>query len=112
MASGGAATMNTASHEPGRRFNGAATGRASDPTLLGVSALRFAASATLTLACCESMPKMDGMEMPGGWPMSVMWMHAGPDMARPMGFADQSTFDRVPVKLIFKFLRNFGLRFP
>ena len=39
----------------------------------GVSALAFAASVTVTILWCGSMPSM-GMAMPGGWTMSMAWM--------------------------------------
>jgi predicted metal-binding membrane protein len=41
---------------------------------VGVSALLFAGSATLTIAWCTSMAAMGGMPMPGGWTMSMAWM--------------------------------------
>src|SRR6185369_2605809 len=41
--------------------------------LIGV-ALLFVSSATLTLAWCGSMSSMPGMDMPGGWTMSMAWM--------------------------------------
>jgi len=50
------------------------TGRASQQAFLGVSALLFAASATLTIVWGASMAAMGGMEMPGGWTMSMAWM--------------------------------------
>ncbi|HUQ09220.1 MAG TPA: DUF2182 domain-containing protein [Steroidobacteraceae bacterium] len=37
-------------------------------------ALVFAASAAITVAWCGSMSGMPGMEMPGGWTMSMAWM--------------------------------------
>jgi len=40
----------------------------------GISALLFAASATLTIAWCTSMSSMGRMPMPGGWTMSMAWM--------------------------------------
>jgi predicted metal-binding membrane protein len=40
----------------------------------GISALLFAASATLTIVWCASMSAMTGMPMPGGWTMSMAWM--------------------------------------
>ena len=40
----------------------------------GVMAIVFAASAAMTIAWCTSMSAMGGMEMPGGWAMSMMWM--------------------------------------
>jgi predicted metal-binding membrane protein len=42
---------------------------------VGVSALLFAASTTLTIVWCASMSTM-GMPMPGGWTMSMAWMRA------------------------------------
>ena len=42
--------------------------------LLGVSALLFAASATLTIVWGASMSAMAEMPMPGGWTMSMVWM--------------------------------------
>jgi predicted metal-binding membrane protein len=38
------------------------------------AALVFAASAVVTIAWCGSMSAMPGMEMPGGWTMSMAWM--------------------------------------
>ena len=46
--------------------------RASEGIFLGVSALLFAASAAGTIYLCGTMS--DGMEMPGGWTMSMAWM--------------------------------------
>ena len=48
--------------------------RPSQQVFLGVSALLFAASATLTIAWCASMSAMGEMPMPGGWTMSMAWM--------------------------------------
>jgi predicted metal-binding membrane protein len=48
--------------------------RASQRAFFGVSALLFAASATVTIAWCESMSAMGQMPMPGGWTMSMAWM--------------------------------------
>ncbi|HEY1385598.1 MAG TPA: DUF2182 domain-containing protein [Dongiaceae bacterium] len=48
--------------------------RASGQVFLGVSALLFAASATMTIAWCASMPAAGDMAMPGGWTMSMTWM--------------------------------------
>lgn len=39
-----------------------------------VSVLLFAASAVMTIAWCISMAGMGGMQMPGGWTMSMAWM--------------------------------------
>jgi predicted metal-binding membrane protein len=41
---------------------------------VGVSALLFTASATLTIVWCTSMSAMGAMPMPGGWMMSMTWM--------------------------------------
>jgi len=49
--------------------------RASHRVFLGVSALLFAASGALTTVWCASMSAMRGMPMPGGWTMSMTWMH-------------------------------------
>jgi len=46
----------------------------SERGLLGTSAVLFAVSATITVAWCGSMSSMPGMEMPGGWIMSMAWM--------------------------------------
>src|SRR6266481_6068544 len=51
-----------------------ASERASEQAFLGVSALLFAASAAVTIAWCTSMSAMGGMQMPGGWTMSMAWM--------------------------------------
>ncbi len=51
-----------------------ASERASRRALFGVSALLFAASATVTIVWCASMSAMGGMPMPGGWTMSMAWM--------------------------------------
>ncbi|MCA1585691.1 MAG: DUF2182 domain-containing protein [Acidobacteria bacterium] len=51
-----------------------ASERASRQALLGVSALLFAASATVTIVWSRSMAAMGGMPMPGGWTMSMTWM--------------------------------------
>jgi predicted metal-binding membrane protein len=48
--------------------------RASQQAFCGVSALLFAASATVTIVWCASMPASGGMPMPGGWTMSMAWM--------------------------------------
>jgi predicted metal-binding membrane protein len=42
--------------------------------LLGASAVVFAASAITTVRWCGSMASMPGMEMPGGWTMSMACM--------------------------------------
>jgi predicted metal-binding membrane protein len=41
---------------------------------LGTAALVFAASAAVTVLWCGSMSGMPGMDMPGGWTMSMAWM--------------------------------------
>ena len=41
---------------------------------LGASALLFTGSAVATAGWCGSMSAMGGMEMPGGWTMSMAWM--------------------------------------
>jgi predicted metal-binding membrane protein len=51
-----------------------ASERASQQAFFGVSALLFAASATLTIVWCGSMSSMGEMSMPGGWTMSMAWM--------------------------------------
>jgi predicted metal-binding membrane protein len=48
--------------------------RASQRAFFGVSALLFAASATVTIVWCASMSATGGMAMPGGWTMSMAWM--------------------------------------
>ena len=47
---------------------------ASDRAFLGVAALLFASSATLTIVRCASMSAIGEMAMPGGWTMSMAWM--------------------------------------
>ena len=41
---------------------------------IGAAALLFAGSAAVTIAWCGSMAAVPGMEMPGGWTMSMAWM--------------------------------------
>jgi predicted metal-binding membrane protein len=48
--------------------------RGSDRAFLGVSALLFVASASVTIGWGASMSAMGGMPMPGGWTMSMAWM--------------------------------------
>jgi predicted metal-binding membrane protein len=48
--------------------------RRSDRAFVGISASLFAISAALTTLWCASMSDMQGMSMPGGWTMSMMWM--------------------------------------
>jgi predicted metal-binding membrane protein len=51
-----------------------AVDRGSEHAFLAVSAVLFAVCATLTIAWSASMSAM-GMPMPGGWTMSMAWMH-------------------------------------
>ena len=51
----------------------AASGRHSEAAFVGISALLFAGSTTLTIVWCVSMSGI-GMPMPGGWTMSMAWM--------------------------------------
>jgi predicted metal-binding membrane protein len=60
----------TAEREISRRM---AADRPSEAAFVGVSALLFAGSTTLTIVWCASMSAM-GMSMPGGWMMSMAWM--------------------------------------
>ena len=48
--------------------------RVSQQAFSAISALLFAASATLTIVWCASMSAMGEMPMPGGWTMSMTWM--------------------------------------
>jgi hypothetical protein len=54
-------------------------GQAASPSMVSeraffaVSALLFAATAVVTIVWCGSMSAM-GMQMPGGWTMSMAWM--------------------------------------
>ena len=48
--------------------------RVSQRVFFGVSALLFAASATVTIVWCTSMSAIGEMPMPGGWTMSMAWM--------------------------------------
>jgi predicted metal-binding membrane protein len=50
------------------------SGRTSERAFLGLSALLFATSATVTTILCASMSAMGSMPMPGGWTMSMAWM--------------------------------------
>jgi predicted metal-binding membrane protein len=45
-----------------------------DRAFYSVSAMTFMLGAALTVAWCGSMSGMPGMEMPGGWRMSMAWM--------------------------------------
>jgi predicted metal-binding membrane protein len=51
-----------------------ASERPSQRAFFGVSALLFAASATVTINWSASMSAMGEMPMPGGWTMSMAWM--------------------------------------
>ena len=53
---------------------GLETGQVAERALLGVLALLFAASVTVTIVWCSSMAAMGQMPMPGGWTMSMAWM--------------------------------------
>ncbi len=46
-----------------------------DWAFLGSSALFFIVSTAMTISSCRSMS--DGMAMPGGWTMSMVWMRIG-----------------------------------
>jgi predicted metal-binding membrane protein len=48
--------------------------RAKEHAFFGISALLFVSSAAITIAWSVSMSAMSGMQMPGGWTMSMMWM--------------------------------------
>lgn len=48
--------------------------RAAKRAVLGVSALLFVASASVTIHWCASMAAMGEIPMPGGWATSMMWM--------------------------------------
>jgi predicted metal-binding membrane protein len=48
--------------------------RAEERVFCGISALLFAGSAAVTVAWSTSMSAMGGMQMPGGWTMSMVWM--------------------------------------
>ncbi len=52
----------------------AASAPISQRAFFGISALLFAASATVTVVWCGSMSAMGDMPMPGGWTMSMAWM--------------------------------------
>jgi len=51
-----------------------ASERRCDRAFVGISASLFAISTALTVLWCASMSDMQGMPMPGGWTMSMMWM--------------------------------------
>jgi predicted metal-binding membrane protein len=48
--------------------------RRPERAVIVTAALAFAASTTVTVAWCSSMSAMPGMDMPGGWTMSMTWM--------------------------------------
>ena len=50
------------------------SGRSSQQTFFGASALLFAGCAGLTIVWCGSMSAMGKMPMAGGWAMSMTWM--------------------------------------
>src|ERR1044072_820209 len=68
--SGGDVMTSTASAERSRLV----VAHARKQVFFGVSALLFAASATLTTTWAASMSTMGEMTMPGGWTMSTTWM--------------------------------------
>jgi len=47
---------------------------AADRIVRATAALLFLGSAAVTIAWCSSMADMAGMDMPGGWTMSMTWM--------------------------------------
>ena len=51
-----------------------ASERTSDRAFVGISAALFATSVALTILWYAFMSDMQGMPMPGGWTMSMMWM--------------------------------------
>jgi predicted metal-binding membrane protein len=53
---------------------GLASERTSQRAFIGMSALLWLTSATLTIISCASMSAMSGMSMPGSWTMSMAWM--------------------------------------
>ncbi len=57
-----------------RPDDGGLQGEIPGKQLLVVSALLFAASAAITIVCCQAMSAMEEMPMPGGWTMSMAWM--------------------------------------
>lgn len=48
--------------------------QASERPFFAVSVLFFAASTSLTIVPCNSMPDMGAIPMPGNWAMSMVWM--------------------------------------
>jgi predicted metal-binding membrane protein len=47
---------------------------ATSSAFVGVAAVLFVISATVTLVWCASLASMPGMRMPGGWTMSMTWV--------------------------------------
>lgn len=45
-----------------------------DGIFLGMLVLLFAASSAVTILLCQQMSTMGGMQMPGGWTLSMTWM--------------------------------------
>ena len=65
---------NSESRIPRSLDPGMASERNSNLFFIGISALLFATGAAATIAWCGSMSAMEGMSMPGGWTMSMIWM--------------------------------------
>src|ERR1017187_4790359 len=65
--------VSAAELQNGRFLRDAANDPTGERAFLGVSALVFATSATVTIVWCGSMSAM-GMPRPGGWTMSMAWM--------------------------------------
>ena len=65
--------VSAAELQNGRFLRDAANDPTGERAFLGVSALVFATSATVTIVWCGSMSAM-GMPMPSGWTMSMAWM--------------------------------------
>ncbi len=57
-----------------KEVGGLASDRASQRAFFGISALLFVTCATVTAISSVSMSAMDGMQMPGGWNLSMTWM--------------------------------------
>lgn len=64
--------MMIAAHRCNQASQGSASQRASRLAFFGVALLLFAISAAITIDVCHSMA--DAMPMPGGLPMSMIWM--------------------------------------
>ena len=65
---------NSESRVPRSLDPGMASERSSNLFFIGISASLFATGAAATIAWCVSMSAMQGMSMPGGWTMSMIWM--------------------------------------